>query len=270
MLTPIAIAATIILRDGADVAAHRTLANGKEFDCVGAIGSGYPAGTCTLIKPNWVLTAGHVVYGMDAKKLRVRFSGKFYEVNRVVFHPDFCFGKKTTARSSFDLVGVDLALIELKEKPDINPAAINHSFEEKGQVGTLVGFGLYGMGLEGSRRPRYGVKSAGTNTIDCVGGIVNGELLPTRIMAADFDSPTNPELSKLGDSKPLPMEAIGSTGDSGGPVFITVKGMQVLAGVLTACTIDRKQDVAKYGLYGCVNAWTRTSLYCEWIDRETH
>ena len=65
------------------------------------------------------------------------------------------------------------------------------------------------------------------------------------------------------------MEAIGTTGDSGGPIFIQSKGSYMLAGVLTACTIDRKIDMKKVGYYGSVNAWTRVSPYNDWIERET-
>jgi hypothetical protein len=107
-------------------------------------------------------------------------------------------------------------------------------------------------------------KIAGENTIDSISGpLLNGN--PTDLMA-DFDSPLNPELSVMGDSKPLPLEYCFSGGDSGGGLFREKGGKWELIGICHRSTMT-VELLVKYGYYGEIMRWTRVSAFRDWIDK---
>ncbi len=160
----------------------------------------------TLIAPKLVLTAAHCVDGVvPAVGYGVYFGtdalveddpgGLFFTMaESVVFHPDW---------NPDDLAaGNDLGLIHLVNEVPITPAAIRTQPLAAGDIGSpvhLVGWGITGGGLEDS-----GIKRDVISTLD------------------DF----NVNLVVVGNP-----ETNTCSGDSGGPAFLEVGGVEQVVGV---------------------------------------
>jgi hypothetical protein len=205
--------------------------------------SGFSA-SGTLIAPDWVLTAGHVVD--SAKSLTFTIAGSQYSAASWVANP----------RWNGDLMaGYDIALVHLS-KPVVNvaPAVRYTGTAELGRVGTAVGYGMTGTGKTGTTT-FDGQKRGEQNMID--------KLQNSRLFLSDFDSPRNRNESKMGSNKPLDLEGMIGPGDSGGGVFIDVQGRSYLAGVNSfAGAYDGKVDSD----YGDISGHTRVSAFNSWID----
>jgi len=258
------------IRDDRDPALYTALANDPGFKSVGLLEvsvfeQGVPAvGSATLIAPDWVLTAAHVVEGGRAINFNV--AGQAISARRWVSHPKY---------NGNLITGFDLALVQLNQPvPDVTPSQIYRKKREKGAEGIFVGFGRTGNGVTGDITDDR-VKRAGTNIID--GRMKRNnrgflEVIPklgarNRTFAVDFDSPSNPLESRMGDSVPTDLELLISRGDSGGPVFIDdpndLSG-PLVAGVHSFGEIFDERDDSDYG---DLTGHTRVSTYAGWIDK---
>ena len=193
-----------------------------------------PDGGCTLIAPQWVLTAAHVVHHMSAGSGRVRFGDREYAIDKIIIHPE---GKVQPNRPP----DVDMALMRLKESVDgVKPAALYRGDDEKEQTVYIVGSGDVG---DGKSRPRRsdGKRRAATNTIDRVDD--------DRVFIG-FDEP--PGGTRL--------EGVGGPGDSGGPLFVeNDDGIQII-GVSSG-------SMGKEGRYGLTDVYVRVSTKIDWIEK---
>ncbi|MBN2022264.1 MAG: trypsin-like serine protease [Pirellulales bacterium] len=218
---------------------YRALTESPRYACVGKV-HGSETGSGTLIAPDWVLTAKHLM-GSSAS----------FEVNGATY--------SMAAGSAVKYEYEDAALFRLTQPVlDVEPAVLYPPAlgSELGRVGTLVGFGRVGDGLTGQILPT-GVKRAGQNAIDAYGSWIGW---PDLLLLTDFDHPDG-TTSRMGDTAPLELEICGALGDSGGGLFVDVAGQTYLAGVLAAMWSYDGADAK----YGDGTASVRVTAMYDWI-----
>jgi secreted trypsin-like serine protease len=236
-----------VIRNDVNDSVYTSLAAQSVYDSVGFLrwnegASGYIA-SGTLIAPEWVLTAGHVVGGTNDSGagisemifgLSSSYDGMGVSALRWIPYP----GWSSSGGNLWN--GVDLGLVRLSQPiTTVTPALLDFSTPLLGLLGTNVGYGRSGTGLTGMNT-NPGTKRAGQNMIDARGGMVttmgSGTLLdlngisPT-VLFQDFDHPTNLVASSMGSAIPVAHEYLIGSGDSGGGLFIDVGGVTKLVGV---------------------------------------
>jgi hypothetical protein len=202
-----------------------------EYDAVGLVGNrtGWFC-TGTLIAPQFVLTAGHCAEGIRATHGRFAIDGSTYATSQVYVHPDY-----NGNRIGFSDNANDIAIFQLSVSvAGVEPDAIFRGTPHVGDVVTLVGFGAGGTGSSG-HDGSFGTKRAGTTPIDGV--------TPRRILWT-FDNN---------------QESNTAPGDSGGPAYITMGGVNYVAGVTSG------GDRYDAGI-GDHSYDTRVDYYASWID----
>jgi len=120
------------------------------------IGDGFTGrGGGTLIAPEYVVTAAHLVAGHDIGRLRFSVGATTYGVTNVAIHPNYAPGHVGTDQ------GNDIAILRLnREVVDVEPSPLYRGSLEVGNDLTLVGFGAH-PGDE-----HFGTKRVGTTPID--------------------------------------------------------------------------------------------------------
>ena len=236
-----------VIRNDVNDSVYTSLAAQSVYDSVGFLTwregtSGYIA-SGTLISPEWVLTAGHVVGGTNNSGAGI--SGMIFGlsssyngmgVSALSWVP--YTGWSSSGGNLWS--GVDLGLVRLSQPiTSVSPAQIDFRTSLVGLLGTNVGYGRSGVGTLGMRSDA-GIKRAGQNMIDARGGMVttmgSGTLLdldgisPT-VLFQDFDHPTSLVASSMGSAIPVAQEYLIGSGDSGGGLFIEVGGVTKLVGV---------------------------------------
>lgn len=227
---------------------------GASFEAVGFV-SGIASGT--LIAPDWVLTAAHVVEMFQklnpGKSLQVVFGETAHAV-REVFVPEERVAEENRH---------DIALLLLEDPvADVTPLELYTGTEEEGANVVLAGYGILARGdigvelspqlmMSPTRRLR-----AGRNRIERVDE-------PTRRLTARFDD------GEQADA----LEASPCVGDSGGPALIEAStGKEVpevqevqwlVAGVIAA--VEDVDEDRRLGEYGEEFDLTRVSAYQDWI-----
>lgn len=203
----------------------------QRFESVGRV---LPDGGCTLIAPGWALTAAHVAASLP-EGARVRFGDEEVVVAQVIVHPQ---GTAPPGRPP----EVDLALLRFATPVlHAQPVALYRGREELGRRVHIVGFGDFGSAGAALTRAD-GKARAVSNEVSDAG--------PRRIFVS-FDAPPGG----------TPDEGVGGPGDSGGPAFVEVEGVALLAGVSSG-------SEGRPGEYGLTDVYTRVSSYAEWIDAQ--
>lgn len=238
----IALAASVLLLPSDAAAIVRRHDKGDEQ--YQRLGSQYPAVGhfqqrvgCTLIAPQWAITAAHVVEGNPPFiGYFVLFGGKRYEVEKIIIHP---LRKRNAVDSS-----ADLAVLKLANPVDgVAPVPLYDLSDETGKKIVIVGRGRSGDGLNGSSEDRGTLRGA-TNEID---GALENSLLVI------FDAP--PFGTEL--------EGITGPGDSGGPAFIERQGKTYIAGVASFNSGDAEKGTSSK--YQTFTAYARISTRRDWI-----
>jgi len=198
----------------------------------------------TLIDPQWVLTAGHVVDSVTS--LTFSIAGAQYIASSWIAHPNW---------DGNLLAGYDIGLVRLDQPVyTVEPAVRYTGSKELGNVATAVGFGMTGTGNSGAIN--FDGKKRGTqNVID--------QLYNPRLLLADFDNPKNRRDNSMGSAKPLALEGLIAPGDSGGGLFITTRDGTFLVGVhsfVAAWDGNPNSD------YGDISGHVRVSAFNSWID----
>lgn len=221
----------IVIRHDKPDDAYRELARSYPFCSLNLGGWG---GGCTLIRPDWVVTAAHAVEHLPAENHRIEVGGEALGVSAVIRHPEF------DAKSYRH----DIALVRLagpvKGQP---PVDLYAGRDEAGQRVIFVGRGYSGTGESGPK-VRDRVVRAAENRIEAV---------------------TDHWLQLVFDRPPagLALEGISGPGDSGGPAFVTAGGKLQLIGI--SSWQDNREQGGE-GLYGVKENYTRVSSYIPWID----
>jgi len=224
-----------------------------------------------LIAPRWVVTAAHVapmqMQGMDDD---VSIGGMARRVKRVITYPGY---KKlpnqliTEALASGDLSKVwaflassnDIALIELASPvTDVTPVPLYRGNKEVGMTVELVGKGATGNGNVG-QDPHSSHRTVLRRAFNVIVGA------DARYVWYRFDPPPSA----------LPLEGIGGSGDSGGPLLIGHGSSRQLVGLASWSKYPPGHPfLSKWvpgrpfveGLYGVISYDVRISSYIQWIE----
>jgi hypothetical protein len=273
--------------------------NGEGFDdfdfypdlsVVGALISSRGAlGTATLIAPNYVVTAAHVVkndYDDVANPndwkfyLHQDFSAASYEqvysIEEIILHPVWVSRQTTTNKlGDGDELGVDLAIAKLtRSVTGVFPARLPSTDDDPlGERTVIAGFGTLVEGSSGTQDTSNKLRVGGENIIDrSVAKVYKASVAESQrggVLGIDFDSSqaqhnvlvSGSSIELLGsgnsDASPLSLEASTAVGDSGGPAFVKTNGSWRVHGVVSYGTTD--------STYGDVTIYTRLASHYDWI-----
>ena len=210
-------------RDDVTNAQLKAFANEHRY---GGFVSAFWLGSGTLISPNWVITAKHLLNGGQAN---IYFWGasRSSPGNQHHYHPS-----------------LDVALMKLNS-PITNIEPVNlydlGFGSEAGQDAVMMGAGYPGSGSAGEKCCA-GTRRAGQSRVISA----NSSFAHTR-----FRRP---------GSGALPLEVGGALGDSGGGLLLDVSGENALAGVQSYTTVNSPQSG-----YGVQTGYVRTAPLNAWI-----
>lgn len=264
-----------------------------DLSVVGALISANGAlGTATLVAPNYIVTAAHVVKNdyyeiPDPSDWRFYLDDDFgdasssniYFVEEITVHPVWTL-RQTTINSlgDGDELGVDLALARLNRSVSaVYPARLPSTNEDPlGLRSVLAGFGTLVEGDSGNKDSSNEQRVGGENIIDRSVAKVTKLGVPDDqrggILGIDFDSPqtqhntlawgSSVELLGSGDSQatPLSLESSTALGDSGGPAFVRTNGYWRVHGLVSYGTSESE--------YGDVTVYTRLASHYDWLKQQ--
>ena len=257
-----------------DVAEADYAALAARFPAVGQVAGG---GTGTLVAPNKVLTAAHVVANDDANegaigvirpeiytegfKLGSDVSSPTHHVtvSEIQIHPSWLNGNEF--RRAYDV-----AILTLSSSiTDVEPMSVS-SDNPIGQLGTLVGYGGHGVGttVDLSNEASYdNVRRAAKNMIDYLEPLNSSQTEIAGTLQVDFDSPTGDKntlqtiYGHSSDATPVALEGIIAPGDSGGPLFVETNGQYRIVGITSSGgnPLSQTSQDELAGRYGSIGEW---------------
>ena len=270
-----------------------------DLSVVGALISNNGAlGTATLIAPNFVITAAHVVKNdffetVDPNEWKFFLhhdfaatrSASIYQIESIIVHPAW-IARQTRSNSlgDGDELGVDLAIAKL-DRPvsGVYPARLPSEWDEPLSLrAVLAGFGSLVEGNTGSEDTSNSLRVGGENTIDrsvakvTKAGVSVDEL--GGLLAVDFDSGSsgnNTLSSNFQTSNSSLLDArniLGSGESSGNPLSLeasTAVGDSGGPAFVHTTGYWRVHGVVSYGTtdssYGDVTIYTRLATHHDWL-----
>lgn len=139
----------------------------------------------TLIAPNWVLTAGHCVKGLNVSDLEISHRGRGIESKRVIVHPDY--SPTNIAKRN------DIALVELKSHITLKSGPMKLMIAYRGNS---TGVRIAGFGKSGSYKYLL-LKSLIDKTSIDIAKKVDNMSEEARNFLADYAARVNVEKEKL-------------------------------------------------------------------------
>lgn len=266
-----------------------------DLSVVGALISKSGAlGTATLVAPNYIVSAAHVVKNdydeipdpndwdfILYHDVGAAISSQIYQVESITVHPAWIARQEYTnlvykdPLGDGDALGVDLAIARLNRSVmGVYPARLpSESDDPLGLRAVLSGFGNLVEGDSGAEDTTNERRVAGENTVDRSVAKVSDSEVPDShrggLLGIDFDSPqsqhnvlsSEESIDLLGSgqshAEPLSLEASTAEGDSGGPAFVRTNGFWRVHGVVSYGTAD--------STYGDVTVYTRLASHYDWL-----
>jgi len=190
----------------------------------------------TLIAPNWVVTAAHTVFCLEAGD-KIKVGHHWAEIEARYAHNGYEMDDEN-----------DIALLKLKQPMTaIKPAKLYRQSDEAGQNIWFIGSGGTGNGNVGqtvSYAQNNGVLRKAQNKIESVSD--------TEIYFS-FDK---------GDNA-LPLEGVSGNADSGGPAYVRINEDYYVLGISSRADSLFKE----IGEYGVNEVYSRVSYHATWIDK---
>jgi len=235
---------------------------------VGSVSVGTGTYTATLIAPNYILTAAHVVAGaaLDSVTFNLNFGGDLTQrisAAEVFIHPDYHGFNSPNLND-------DIAIIRLANPvpAGVPIYGLQHDALTTGTTLTFVGYGASGNGAIGTTvAASPAVKRTGQNNADQFAFDDEGSG-KAEIYYFDFDGLSiagNPTSNLMGGSTlGNALETTVGGGDSGSPAFIrSSDGHWWLAGINTfTFTNMAGQSASTFGTGG---GGMLVSTYAQWI-----
>jgi len=256
-----------------------------DLSVVGAlVSSSNSLGTATLIAPNILITAAHIIknsyhdqpdpyewtfYLGDELSLA---SNDSYSVKEFIIHEGWTNRQSVNnPLGDGDFLGVDLAMVVLNEDvvghfPARLPNLQDNPLYKKA---VIAGYGTLVEGNNGSANSLNKKRVGAENTIDRSVSTYLDNKLFGGLLGIDFDSPfsnsnslaSGKVVDNLGNgtsnSSPLELEGSTAQGDSGGPAFVYTEKTWRLHGLVSYGTED--------STYGDVTVYTRLASHYHWI-----
>ena len=289
--------------EGNDWETHANLANNvhpfqtttaiPDFSVVGAlISSEGTLGTATLIAPNFVITAAHVLKNRTNDPLpdpadwefvlhndfSTQSSSLRFQIRQIIVHPDWIIRQnQNPPLGDGDKFGVDIALVQLSRSVlGVQPIHLpNKIYPSLGQKVYVSGFGNLVAGESGNYDDENSRRMAGVNVLDRIVSeiVIENEISPNSggLLAFDFDGPdpiTNSLGAEFGAFENLPsgssnsvseyLEVSTAEGDSGGPLLTRIDDRWRILGVVSYGSSDSS--------YGDITVFSRLGNHTEWIN----
>lgn len=207
-----------------------------------------------LIAPSWVVTLASAVANKDIHEVTI--NGTPRPIARVVLHPGYkptpreYYSGDATRLLLFERDLDDIAMIELKDPiTDVQPALLYRGENERNEVVEIIGKGAAGNGLIGqySMSPHRGDLRRAFTRVESA----DGHWIKLR-----FE--TKREAN--------PLEGMPANGDEGGPVFLKVRGLLTVVGLMWRLYAVGDLANYRYFVYEDETYETRISHYAPWID----